>query len=182
MRKDHFSPPSKWTKEFRQALKMGHLHFAVYAYLEGAPESHRTGIYFITLSAIAEMVVADRDLAEQAMDDLERVGLIHWDRDHDVVWVPCVCAEQYRWKTSEKSKKDNGTMEGRKHIASLPRSRLVGLFLADWPVFNQGAWQGASEGAYEGAYEGTPYTTTCAPAPPSQPTDAGRRQKSGGGR
>ncbi len=53
MRKEHFSTPAKWTREFRQALRLSDAHLKVYAYLESAPESHPSGIFFITLAAIA---------------------------------------------------------------------------------------------------------------------------------
>lgn len=138
MRRDHFSSPAKWTKEFRRAVKMSHLHLAVYSYLESAPESHRTGIYFITSATVAEMVRAERDLVVQAMEDLEESGMIHWDQENDVVWIPCVCAEQFRWKHGTGSASDNKTVEARKHIAALPHSRLLELFLANWPVFDGG--------------------------------------------
>ena len=138
MRRDHYSSPSKWTKEFRRAVKMSHLHLAVYAYLESAPESHRTGIYFITPATVAEMVCADRDAIVQVMEDLEEAGMIQWDQATDVVWIPCVCAEQLRWKHGTGSAADNKTVEARKHLATLPRTRLLELFLANWPVFDGG--------------------------------------------
>lgn len=177
MRKEHFAPPPKWTREYRQALGLGPLHFIVYSYLEGGLESHRTGIYFITLSAIAEMVRADRDAVESVMDDLSEVGLIHWDPDHSIVWIPCVCAEQFRWNTGTGAERDNKTIEGRKHIASLPKSRLVDLFLANWPVFAEGA----SGGASQGARQGSPYTLPVTPAS-SNPHPAASAETIGGGK
>jgi len=33
MRKEHYSPPRKWTREYAQALRIGLEHFAVYALL-----------------------------------------------------------------------------------------------------------------------------------------------------
>ena len=97
MRKEHFTPPAKWTREFRLALRLSDVHLKVYAYLESAPESHPTGIYFITLAAIAEMTGEERETVAGIVDDLERIGLVMWDAAASVVWVPCVCGEQYRW-------------------------------------------------------------------------------------
>ena len=33
MRKDHYLPPAKWTRQFRQALRLSDVHLKVYAYL-----------------------------------------------------------------------------------------------------------------------------------------------------
>ena len=159
MRKDHFSPPAKWTREFRQALKLSDAHFKVYAYLEGGLESHSTGIYFVTLSAIAEMVHEDRDFVARIMEELERAGLILWDSQADVVYVPCVCAEQFRWsgRKGKDPEKDFRVKDGRGHIQALPRCALVELFLARWPIFTpeEGAYQGATQAPYQ-----APTTTT----------------------
>ncbi len=178
MRKDHYSTPSKWTKEFRQALKLGDVHFKVYAYLEGGIESHPTGIYFVTLSAIAEMVREDRDLIGPAMEDLEEVGLIVWDQAADVVYVPCVCAEQYRWGSRSKSDpaRDFRLIEAKRHISALPATRLVEMFLYRWPVFapDQGATQGAMQAPTQGACIGaTP--STCSFSSSNPPPRAPRR-------
>lgn len=171
MRRDHFSSPAKWTREFRQALKMSHRHFAVYAYLEGGLESHRTGIYFVTVSAVAEMTNTTRDDVRKIMEELESVGLINWDSEFDVVWIPCVCAEQFRWRHGTGSAKDNKAKEAVKHVAKLPKSRLVDLFLANWPVFREGAW--------EGAWEGTPYTPSRTHTHPSPAPDAPAKKNGG---
>lgn len=138
MRREHSSFPSKWTREFRCAIKLSHLHLAIYAYLENAPESHMTGIYFITPAAIAEMVCADRGLVVQAMADLEEARLIHWDQASDVVWIPCVCAEQFRWKRGSGSESDYRTVNAKKHLAHLPPTPLLEKFLSNWPVFAGG--------------------------------------------
>ena len=167
MRKDHYSPPKKWTREFRQALKLSHQHLVVYAYLEGGPESHSTGIYFVVPAAVAAMTGLEEDDARRIMQDLERVGLIHWDEDADIVWVPCVCDEQFRWHTPEKSRRDYRTDEARRHVADLPDSHVVRLFLGVWPVFAQGAVEGATQGATQGAVEGA--TTSPIPIPSYTP-------------
>lgn len=164
MRKDHFSSPSKWTREFRQALKLSDAHFKVYAYLEGGLESHATGIYFVTLSAVAEMVNEDRDFVARIMEELEAAGLIFWDAKADVVYVPCVCAEQFRWtgRKGKEPERDFRVTDGRRHIEGLPKSTLVELFLARWPIFTpeEGAYQGATQAPTQGAYQGAT-TTTC---------------------
>jgi hypothetical protein len=157
MRRDHYSPPSKWTKEFRKALKLSHQHFVIYAYLEGGLESHRTGLYFVTTAAVAAMTIVPEDEVRSVMQDLERVGLIHWDEDADVVWVPCVCAEQFRWHQGTGAERDNRTIESRKHVGSLPDSHVVRLFLGVWPVFAEGASEGANQGA---PYSTSPYSSS----------------------
>ncbi|SDX70369.1 hypothetical protein SAMN05421644_11028 [Allochromatium warmingii] len=171
MRKDHYSPPAKWTREFRGALKLSDAHFKVYSYLENALESHATGIYFITLSAIAEMVCDERDFVARIMEELESAGLILWDAKADVVYVPCVCGEQFRWsgRAGKDPEKDFRVTDGRRHIQSLPTSYLIELFLSRWPIFKtdegayQGAYQAPSQGAYQGATQApyqAPTTTT----------------------
>lgn len=186
MRKDHYTRPVKWTREFRTAIKLGDVHFKVYAYLESAPESHATGLYFITVSAIAEMVREDRDIVASILDDLDRCGLALWDQEASVVYVPCVCAEQFRWKDDGKPKEsDKRVLEAKSHLRNLPATRLLAAFLARWPVFDEGAYQGASygasgfggetakplntqgqEGAYQGAWQGA--TTSPSAAIPDQ--------------
>lgn len=173
MRKDHYVAPVKWTREFRQALKLSDLHFKVYAYLEGGPESHATGIYFITPAAIAEMVRDDRESVLLALDDLEQAGLILWDQAADVVLVHAVCAEQYRWRNPNPKGEDRRIAEARSHLRALPKTALRELFLGRWPIF-QDDREGASEGAYQGAPQGT-NTTTCSSSPtlPRNGTPAG---------
>ncbi|WP_295431035.1 hypothetical protein [uncultured Thiodictyon sp.] len=177
MRKDHYSAPVKWTREFRQALKLGDLHFKLYAYLEGGPESHATGLYFVTPAAIGEMIREDRESVLTGLEDLESIGLILWDRAADVVLVHAVCAEQYRWRKTNPKGPDLRVIEGRRHLRALPRTQLLDLFLGRWPIFQddaEGAYQGASEGAYQGAWQGaTPTTRTASPsdAPNGPPVD-----------
>jgi hypothetical protein len=157
MRKDHYSAPVKWTREFRQALKLGDAHFKVYAYLEGGPESHATGLYFVTPATIAEMVREDRDTVVQVLEDLERIGLVLWDQTADVVLVHAVCAEQYRWKNPNPKGEDRRVSEGRAHLLALPPTYLIDAFLGRWPIFRthaEGAYQGACQGAYQGACQG----------------------------
>jgi hypothetical protein len=174
MRKDHYSPPVKWTREFRQALKLGDAHFKIYAYLEGGPESHATGLYFVTPATIAEMVREDRDTVVRVMDDLERVGLMLWDSTADVVLVHVVCAEQYRGSLCRN--KDNRIVEARRHLAALPKTHLRDLFLGRWPIFREpteGPCQGATEGACEGPYQAPTEAPTPTPrsfSPPPIPT------------
>lgn len=180
MRKDHYTPPAKWTREFRQALKLSDAHFKVYAYLESGLESHATGIYFVTLSAIAEMVRDDRDNVARIMGDLEEFGLILWDDNADVVYVPCVCAEQFRWTGKAKADRDYRLIEAKRHLASLPRSNLVELFLSRWPIFkpDEGATQGAWEGAMQGATQAPPQAptpSTCSFSPSIPPSQTPRR-------
>lgn len=169
MRKDHYLPPSKWTREFRRALRLSDAHFKVYAYLESGIESHRTGIYFINLASIGEMVGEDRETVGSIIDDLERVGLVLWDREASVIWVPCVCAEQFRWRRQQTAWKaaDYKVIEARRHLELLPPSRLVEMFLAQWPAFapseegaSQGASQAPSQGASQGAWQGS-FSSTC---------------------
>ena len=143
MRKDHYLPPAKWTRQFRQALRLSDVHLKVYAYLESAPESHPTGIYFITLAAIAEMTGEERETVAGIVDDLERIGLVMWDAAASVVWVPCVCGEQYRWtnRPRRKTEEDYRLIEARKHLDDLPPSRLVNLFRQAWPIFGEAPTQ-----------------------------------------
>jgi hypothetical protein len=182
MRKDHYCAPAKWTREFRVALKLSDQHFKVLAYLEGGLESHPTGIYFVTLSAIGEMVHEDRDAVAGIMDDLEKIGLILWDRDADVVWVPCVCSEQYRWRDRTPKTTDYRVVEACRHLESLPQTRLLKMFLAHWPVFqlaSQGAYQAPTQGAYQAPTQGAYQAPTQAPTP-STCTDSPSDRGSGG--
>jgi hypothetical protein len=193
MRKDHYTTPAKWTREFRQALRLSDLHLKVYAYLESAPESHPTGIYFVTLAAIAEMTGEERDTVVKIVDDLERIGLVMWDAAASVVWVPCVCGEQYRWtnRPQRKTAEDYRLIEARKHLDNLPPSRLVNLFRQAWPIFTQGEapTQAPSQGATQAPYQGantTPCTTspsqsskTARPAPKFPPLDEHGRDMGG---
>lgn len=167
MRKDHFTPPAKWTREFRQALRLSDAHLKVYAYLESAPESHPTGLYFITLAAVAEMTGEDRETVARIVDDLERIGLVFWDAMASVIWVPCVCAEQYRWtnRPQRKTQEDYRLVEARRHLDSLPPSHLVLLFNQAWPIFaSEGATQAPTQAPYQGANTNT---TTCTASPSS---------------
>lgn len=172
MRKDHYQPPAKWTREFRQALRLSDAHLKVYLYLESAPESHATGIYFVTLGAVAEMLSEERETVAKIVDDLERIGLVMWDSAASVVWVPCVCAEQYRWtnRPNRKHEHDYRLIEARRHLNSLPTSRLVALFLQAWPIFGtgEGAYQGATQAPHQGAN-----TSPCS-ASPSQSSKTAR--------
>ncbi len=151
MRKEHYFPPAKWTREFRQALRLSDVHFKVYLYLESAPESHATGIYFITLGAVAEVLREERETVAKIVFDLERLNLIFWDAEASVVWVPCVCQEQFRWSTraNRDRARDFRLTEARRHLDNLPNSRLVDLFRHRWPAFSQG--EGATQGATQGA-------------------------------
>lgn len=182
MRKDHFSLPVKWTREFRRALKLGDVHFKTYCYLESAPESHATGIYFVTVAAIAAMVIEDQDVVGAALDDLQRVGLILWDAEADVVYVHAVCAEQFRWRSDGKPKEaDKRVLEARNHLRNLPDTPLLATFLNRWPVFAEGASEGASEGAYQGAWQGTTtYTNTTTTA--GSPQNGSEHESTAGGR
>ena len=172
MRKEHFTPPAKWTREFRQALRLSDAHLKVYTYLESAPESHPTGIYFITLAAIAEMTGEERVTVAKIADDLERCGLVMWDAVASVVWVPCVCGEQYRWthRPQRKTGEDYRLIEARKHLDDLPPSRLVNLFRQAWPIFTPGEapTQAPTQAPYQGAN-----TTPCT-ASPSQSSKSAR--------
>jgi len=176
MRKDHYLPPAKWTRQFRQALRLSDVHLKVYAYLESAPESHPTGIYFITLAAIAEMTGEERETVAGIVDDLERIGLVMWDSVASVVWVPCVCGEQYRWtnRPRRKTEEDYRLIEARKHLDDLPPSRLVNLFRQAWPIFTpgEGATQGATQAPTQAPYQGA-NTTPCT-ASPSQSSKSAR--------
>lgn len=189
MRKDHYSPPVKWTREYRQTLKLGDAHFKVYCYLEGGPESHATGLYFITPATIAEMTREDREAVVSVMEDLEQVGLILWDQDADVVLVPAVCAEQYRWNRGVKHN-DLRLIEARRHLNALPTTYLRDVFLGRWPVFRgdaegatvgatQGATQAPTHGASVGACIGA--TSTTRSISPSDPLNSAKsRPKSSG--
>ena len=174
MRKEHFTPPAKWTREFRQALRLSDAHLKVYTYLESAPESHPTGIYFITLAAIAEMTGEERVTVAKIVDDLERCGLVMWDAVASVVWVPCVCGEQYRWthRPQRKTGEDYRLIEARKHLDDLPPSRLVNLFRQAWPIFGEAPTQGATQAPTEAPYQGA-NTTPCT-ASPSQSSKSAR--------
>ncbi|NCA91206.1 MAG: hypothetical protein EOM92_20600 [Gammaproteobacteria bacterium] len=171
MRKEHFTPPAKWTREFRQALRLSDAHLKVYTYLESAPESHPTGIYFITLAAIAEMTGEERVTVAKIVDDLERCGLVMWDAVASVVWVPCVCGEQYRWthRPQRKTGEDYRLIEARKHLDDLPPSRLVNLFRQAWPIFGEAPTQAPSQGATQAPYQGA-NTIYLFPDPPPPPT------------
>ena len=176
MRKDHYLPPAKWTRQFRQALRLSDVHLKVYAYLESAPESHPTGIYFITLAAIAEMTGEERETVAGIVDDLERIGLAMWDAAASVVWVPCVCGEQYRWtnRPRRKTEEDYRLIEARKHLDDLPPSRLVNLFRQAWPIFTPGEapTQAPTQAPTEAPYQGA-NTTPCT-ASPSQSSKSAR--------
>jgi len=181
MRKDHYSPPVKWTREFKIAVALGDVAFKVYSALESGPFSHPTGIYWVSPAYIAELVRETADLVVQAMDDLERATLIQWDRDASVVYVVCMCKEQYRWKKDGKPKGgDKRIPEAISHLEQLPQTHLLERFLSDWPQFRddteQGAWQGASDdagdsrkslsnqrtkGAAQGAYQGATTSPPC---------------------
>ena len=168
MRKEHFHPPAKGTREFRQALRLSDAHLKVYAYMESAPESHPTGIYFITLAAVAEMTGEERDTVAKIVDDLERTGLVMFDSVASVIWVPCVCAEQYRWSQRPTRKHDDFRLiEARKHLDNLPPSRLVALFRQAWPIFDvrEGATEGAIQAPTQAPYQGA-NTSYCIPDAP----------------
>jgi hypothetical protein len=137
MRRQHYYPPSKWTKEFRKAIKLSHLHYAVYACLEGGPQSDRTGLYLLFTTAIAGMVRVDVGQVEQVLVDLEEADLIVWDAESEVVWVPCVCEEQHSWSSEEAMMRDKQIIQSRRYIASLPDCRPVDLFLKRWPAFSK---------------------------------------------
>lgn len=169
MRKDHFYPPSKWTREFRAALKLSDQHFKVFAYLEGGLESHATGIYFVTLSGIGEMLNEERETIGAIIEDLERIGLVLWDREASVVWIPCVCGEQYRWKNQQPKTTDYRVIEACRHLGSLPQTRLLPMFVAHWPVFRV-AVEGATQGAYQAPTQ-APTPSTCT----NSPSDSGSR-------
>jgi hypothetical protein len=173
VRKDHYFSPAKWTKELRRAIKLSRDHGLVYLFLESAPESHRTGLYFVTAASIAALTTVPEDDVRRIMGDLEKAGLLHWDEAADVVWLPAVCGEQYRWMGGTGAEKDNRTVEGRKHVAALPDSYVVRLFLDVWPVFREGA----SEGARHAPYREAPYPTTC-PTPTPTPNNSSSQRKS----
>lgn len=183
MRKDHYCAPVKWTREYRQALKLGDRHFKVYAYLEGGPESHATGIYFVTPGTIAEMVRETRDTVVVVLGELAQAGMIRWDPAADVVLVPVVCAEQFRWSGRPHKSTDNRVVEARHHLAALPPTPLLAEFIARWPVFRapeEGAFEGACQGASEGASKGLakgplPVTSPSSPlTAPGGPPDTER--------
>jgi hypothetical protein len=180
MRKEHFHPPAKWTREFRQALRLSDAHLKVYAYLESAPESHPTGIYFVTLAAVAEMTGEDRETVAKIVDDLERTGLVMFDSVASVIWVPCVCAEQYRWtrRPSRKATEDYRLIDARRHLDNLPPSRLVSLFRQAWPIFDarEGATQGATQAPTQAPTQGA-NTIYLLPDPPLTTPPAARPAK-----
>ena len=187
MRSDHYLPPAKWTREFRQALRLSDAHLKVYAYLESAPESHATGIYFVTLGAVAEMLREERETVAKIVDDLERVNLLFWDAEASVVWVPCVCGEQFRWtnRAGRDRSRDFRLTEARRHLDNLPPSPLADLFRHRWPIFGeeaptQGAYQGAYQGATQGAYQGATQGATQAPLPVPPPSYKDLVQRIGG--
>ena len=152
MRKDHYSPPRKWTLEYAQALKIGPEHFAVYALLESGPDSHATGLYWTTVARVADLVRMQPDEVERFMGDLDRTGLIQWDAEANVVLVPCMCAEQFRWKKDGKPKGgDKRIPEAVAHLSQLPPTYLLERFLSVWPQFRDGSDEGASQGAWQGA-------------------------------
>lgn len=134
MRADHYAPPRKWINEYRRAIRIGDTAFKLYCYCENGIESHRTGLYFVTAESIATMIAEEPETVESTFDDLETVGLVFRDQPNELVYVPSVCDDQFRWKSEPKGN-DWRVVEARRHIAALPHSPLVAMFLERWPIF-----------------------------------------------
>ena len=145
---NHHSSSVKWIREWREACRLGGTHLRVLQYCETGLQTHPTGIFFITSGTIAEMTMDSRDEVNQALEDLERAGLLYWDRTKCVVWVPCVCAERFPWN-DVLGPSEHQLQEARAHIANLPPSVLVRAFLNTWPIFKP----------VEATEQGTPGTT-----------------------
>jgi hypothetical protein len=138
----------------------------VLQYCESGLETHWTGIFFLTAATIAEMTMDPLEEVTRALEDLERAGLLHWDQRNCVIWVPGVCADQYRWEGYLESS-DHKAQEGRAHIARLPASVLVGAFLNAWPIFKPAA--GFPRGTYETPSGLEPRTSEAEAFPPVSP-------------
>jgi hypothetical protein len=178
MRKHHYTPPSKWLKEFRRALSLGRDHLLVYTYLESGLESHATGLYHILPAALGGMIRLEADAVEQILEELQKAGLILWDDAEGIVYIPCVCEEQFRWTGRDWKRTDNRVVEGRAHVRELPDSWVKKAFLERWEIFTEeGACKGLGSPS-EGAPTSTTTTTTnpLSPDRQEQPRDFGRNQ------
>jgi len=134
MRKDCHIDPSRWIREYRQALKLGNVAFKVLLYCETGPESHRTGLFYVAAATVAAAVNDETEHVETAFDDLERIGLLMRDADAGLVYLPGQAARQYAWKDVPKPS-DYRVIEARRHVASLPASHLVDLLIDACPIF-----------------------------------------------
>ena len=134
MRKDCHIDPSRWIREYRQALKLGNVAFKVLLYCETGPESHRTGLFYVAAATVAAAVNDETEHVETAFDDLERIGLLMRDADAGLVYLPGQAARQYAWKDAPKPS-DHRVIEARRHVASLPASHLVDLLIDACPIF-----------------------------------------------
>ena len=117
MRADHYAPPRKWIKEYRRAIRIGDTAFKLYLYCENGIESHRTGLYFVTDESIATMIAEDPETVAATFDDLETVGLVFRDQPNELVYVPSVCDDQFRWKSEPKGNDWRVVEAQRQHIA-----------------------------------------------------------------
>ncbi|EIC23285.1 hypothetical protein [Thiorhodovibrio frisius] len=128
--------PARWMKDYRTAIRLGSVEFKTLIFCETAPESHPSGLYFITSAAVASMIEEPTDLVDLAFDNLDRAGLLLRDPEWQLVYLPGYCARQFgKWRDTERASRDWKTVSIKRHIASLPPSHLVGLFLESWPIF-----------------------------------------------
>ncbi|UHD15727.1 hypothetical protein [Thiocapsa bogorovii] len=170
MRKDAHIEPARWIREYRAALRLSDVAFKVLLYCECGPESHRTGIHFVASGTIAEIIFEDRETVDDAFDDLEAVGLLLRDSAAGLVYLPNQCAAQFAWKKGEPKAEDYRLVEAKRHIASLPESPLVRMFLDRWPIFRsdeaptqapcQAPTEAPSVAPCQAPTQGTPQGTT----------------------
>ena len=88
MRRNGNLPPSWWLSDTRRQLAAhGPAHVAAYAALCTGPVSHISGVGYMPLVEIAHLIGIARDKAEAIITDMERGGIMVFDRDHSIAWL-----------------------------------------------------------------------------------------------
>lgn len=128
MRRNGNLPPSWWLSDTRRQLAArGPAHVAAYAALCTGPVSHISGVGYMPLVEIAHLIGIARDEAEEIIGNMERDGIMVFDRDHSIAWLVGAIELQLsspRWWEHEKWLK--ATIA---YFETLPVSSAVDRFL-----------------------------------------------------